>query len=201
MMDYNSDQDDDESTIVSNSSQELEEQLYELDSSDSSEFDDYTDTESEDDEPDIYETIYLFDQEFVESDKQTETYYITSVHLQRDTHIMAMPISCSAFFAFPFPRVLRYLYIYSGILGVPKKSIEIVKLDVLADGTHQCTIKTHWLRLVQRHWRKIYQQRETVIATHMQLSQVESVELNGKKSDNANVLPSYRGLLSQYRAL
>ena len=40
---------------------------------------------------------------------------------------------------------------------VPKA--EIMQLHMLADGTYSVVLKTHWLRILQRRWRRIYNGR------------------------------------------
>jgi len=47
---------------------------------------------------------------------------------------------------------------HNGHNNLPKA--EIMQLHMLADGTYSVVLKTHWLRILQRRWRRIYAGRQ-----------------------------------------
>jgi len=174
-------------------------------SSESDESDESDETDVEDNEEvDAYNQLSTYDQMFrededlVDQDKTHDQYYISSVHLQASDHIMSMVVSPRVFYKYSIKLVLKYLYVYSAMLGVPKNSIEIVRLNLLPDGTHQCILKTFWLRLFQRHWRKLYRERERVLENRMQYESLRYFECHGVYPEGSRHLPKYRGMLSMY---
>jgi len=198
---YESNSDSVGDSFSDSSLEEDEELLYDINEteSESSDNEDPMTDEESDYDSDIYETIYGMDHTFIENDKITDKYYISSYYLYEGVHLMSMPISVGIFFKFHFKHVLKYLYVYSGLLGIAKRNIEIIKLDILPNGMHQCILKTHWLRLFQKHWRKVYKERERIFALRMQLNNRQHSILTGRYPAGLHNMPQYRGMLSVYK--
>jgi hypothetical protein len=58
-----------------------------------------------------------------------------------------------------------------------------------------CVIKTYWLRLIQRTWKKIYKQRMDISQRRKSISSLKHREITGKWPDDLRVLPSIYGML------
>lgn len=56
-------------------------------------------------------------------------------------------------------------------------------------------LKTFWLRIIQRKWKKVFQIRQHIISQRRQLSNLSIRDIRGKWADNCNVLPSLKGML------
>ena len=57
-------------------------------------------------------------------------------------------------------------------------------------------IKTIWIKLIQRKWKKVYAERKTVIRLRMSYSSLKTREITGRWPQNCYYLPTLYGLLS-----
>lgn len=57
-------------------------------------------------------------------------------------------------------------------------------------------LKTHWLKLVQRTWKKIYRTRKVIIRVRSHPTILKYREIHGKWSNNCSIYPGLRGMLS-----
>jgi len=154
------------------------------------EFDEYSDDEEDDD---IIDEIYNREQLFLDSEKQNGQYYIgLAKHMKsRNT------ISTKTIYKYSYIHVLKYLYYYS-LTRLYQPNVEIMKLYILNDGTYSVVLKTHWIRLIQRHWRKALQIRKQIMKKQMNLRSLYHREIYGRFPNGLNKLPMLTGLMSQY---
>jgi hypothetical protein len=149
-----------------------------------------------------HDEIYQDDSHHVYSEKEHDHYYIGLMKRTytdgRDVLLMVNSVSPFVFFQYPFERIRRYLAEYS-IVRVENAKVHIMKLCILEDGTYSVVLKTHWLRLVQRHWRKTYQQRKRVIRGRRNLANLRQREIYGRWPHGLNILPSLHGLIQDYK--
>ena len=161
-----------------------------------------TDSEEEfDDDIDFeIDRIYQEDGFHLESNKTNFAYYIGICHRSRYRNIIlfANSISSYSFFRHPFHNVVTYLKTYS-IFSGSRSQVDIMELRILNNGTYTVVLKTHWLRLVQRTWKKMFAQRKQMIRKrampHVQLY----YQRNGKYPPEVRSLPNLHGILSQYK--
>jgi hypothetical protein len=64
----------------------------------------------------------------------------------------------------------------------------------LSSGECVAIIKTIWLRLVQKCWRRVYNQKKVVILRRRNLDSLRHREVHGKWPSNCNYLPSIYGM-------
>jgi hypothetical protein len=86
---------------------------------------------------------------------------------------------------------------HPSIRNYPKVSrkymrLEIVQADVLAGGEEVAYLKTFWLRLVQRRWRKIYQARKEILKKRRQIQVLQERQRTGKWPAHLRQLPTLR---------
>ena len=159
------------------------------------EFDEYSD--DEDDEYTIDE-IYSREQLFLDSEKQNGQYYIgLSKHMKSRDILLLNAISAKSFYKYSYIHVLKYLYYYS-LVRLYQPNVEIMKLYILNDGTYSVVLKTHWIRLIQRHWRKALQIRKQIMKKQMLVSSLYHREIYGKFPNGFNKLPTLYGLMNRY---
>ena len=159
------------------------------------ELDSWSESDIEDDE--LLEQIYLDETQNTDSEKTTNTYYIGSIFQERNYDILGIAITPKTLFNYDIQFVKQYLYNYSGC-QIINTEIEIIKLDILQDLTYACILKTHWLRLVQTHWRKTFAIRKEILEKRRKLDAIHYFELHGKYMDGLQYLPSIRGLMQTY---
>ena len=159
------------------------------------EFDQYSD--DEEDEYTIDE-IYRDEQNFLDSEKQHEKYYIGLYkNTKYQNNLLLNAISAKSFYKYSFIHVLKYLYYYS-LVRLYQPNVEIMKLYILNDGTYSVVLKTHWIRLIQKHWRKALQMRKQIMKKQMHVRSLYYREIHGRFPYGLNNMPMLTGLMNQY---
>ena len=93
--------------------------------------------------------------------------------------------------------VYRYLFYFS-LIKLETPQLQIMKLHILEDGLYTVSIKTNWIRLIQRHWKQIYKKRLEILNVRLTLQNIRVNEITGKYPIGYNNLPSIHGMLSMY---
>lgn len=73
---------------------------------------------------------------------------------------------------------------------------EIAECIVLDSHHHVVIIKTIWIKIIQRKWKKIYAERMIIIRRRFQITSLNTRELTGKWPRNCANLPGLYRLLS-----
>ena len=66
----------------------------------------------------------------------------------------------------------------------------------LMQGVAVAILKTFWLKIIQRKWKKIYCQRQTILQNRKSISNILYRELHGKWNISCSHLPSVIGMLN-----
>ena len=72
---------------------------------------------------------------------------------------------------------------------------EIGEVIYLQSGHAVCIIKTFWLKIIQRAWRKVYKVRAQTIKMRCHILSLKHREITGLWPQNCRHLPSLRGIL------
>lgn len=147
----------------------------------------------------IIDQIYEDDIDFLDSEKIHNNYYIGSViYMTIEKHLVfSCSISSKSFFKYSGIQVIDYLYSF-GIGYTVLNNIQIMKLCILEDKTYSVIVKTYWISLIQRHFKKLYIQKINIINERKKLKNVQYNQINGKYPFGLNVLPSIYGMLEKY---
>ena len=158
----------------------------------------YSDEDAFEDEY-VIDNIYLEEQDFLDTEKQNGTHYIglCSHFPDRKLTLYANSMRPKTFFKYSHAHTLSYLQLYS-IIKIRKPVIDIMQLAILDDATYTVILKTHWLRIIQRTWKKIFQLRKSVLNKRMQPSSIRLFEISGKYPSDANYMPTLNGMLYKY---
>ena len=73
---------------------------------------------------------------------------------------------------------------------------EIAECIVLPSQHTVAIIKTMWIKIIQRKWKKVYAERKRIINTRMLYSSLKRRELTGKWPTSCNYLPTLYGMMS-----
>ena len=73
---------------------------------------------------------------------------------------------------------------------------EIGEKIYLPSGHCVCIIKTIWLKLIQRAWKKTYKNRINVIRKRCSIESIRTRVITGNWPENCRYLPDIRGILS-----
>jgi hypothetical protein len=67
--------------------------------------------------------------------------------------------------------------------------IDIVFVDELPGNESVCYIKTFWIKLIQRRWKKIYKQRQDILKQRMLPKSIREREITGKWPKGLRIWP------------
>ena len=85
---------------------------------------------------------------------------------------------------------------YKNIITNPKSlNLEIGLVCYLRGDECVCILKTFWLKLIQRAWKKIYQERKLIQKKRCNPRSILYRQLTAKWPDDCNYMPSMRGML------
>jgi hypothetical protein len=107
---------------------------------------------SENSEEDQLDAIYKHDYNMLKY-KQNKKNYIGLAALVDDTYLLSHTVTPVSFFKYSYSDVVNYLHNYS-IIYVNNPKIDIFQLHINRD-YYNVILKTYWIRLIQRHWKKI----------------------------------------------
>ena len=157
-----------------------------------------SDTEYDSETEEMIDRIYFHEEDFLDSEKEDKHYYIGNSRVSQDKLyiLYANAVTPTTFFRFDINHVKSYLHDYS--IFVTNSNIDIMKLFILDDHTYTVVIKTYWLKIIQRHWKKIYSQRKYCISRRRQIKTMMYVERNGMYPYDCHSMPGLQGMLMSY---
>lgn len=125
---------------------------------------------------------------------EAEKYYIGSFCNESNNLIVSITITSGTFFKYPANIICNYLHDFS-IMMSTSSNIHIIKLDIGTDDVFNAILKTFWLKIIQRKWKKIYKQKQDVIRKRKSLSSIRNREIHGCLKDGTDYYPSIYGML------
>lgn len=151
-----------------------------------------------DDLYDEIQNLFRADSVFLDSVRHNNKYYIGACYqiseITSYKWIVGTCVSPTAFFRFSYETVLDYLQLYSIYYTNQYNDIEIFQIYI-EDNNYYAIIKTFWLRLVQRFWKKIFAQRKKIIEKRCSIKSQYYFQINGKYPVGLNYLPEYKNIL------
>jgi len=158
-----------------------------------------SDNDSDSDNDNDYDSIYQEEELFVDSEKSEGQYIIGLTNKCNHTFgdIYSSGVTAKTLFKFSFQNIVRYLYLNS-VSMIRNPRVEIVKIHIDENKTYIALKKTYWLRLVQRHWKKLCIQKNDIIKKRMRISSLYHREISGKWPLDCLHFPNCKGILSQY---
>lgn len=107
------------------------------------------------------ENIFDLEERFLDSEMTSGKYYIGLPCLMRieKEWIMQIPIQPSTMFSNNINAVMRYLISYS-VTPIRKPIIHIMQLDISNRGSYNVVLKTFWIKIIQRCWRRVFKERK-----------------------------------------
>lgn len=94
-------------------------------------------------------------------------YYIGSYFLMKDEedkekHILlfAKKIKLETFYNFTNFEISTYIWMCSGLQFKKNPNLDIMQLMIESDGTYTAIMKTFWIKIIQRTWKKIMKQKK-----------------------------------------
>jgi hypothetical protein len=144
----------------------------------------------------MYDTYSIeLDEEILDTENMEmidQKYYIGCyLHIRVENILLFHnKIHLNTFMKYESNEISNYLS-DQGNIWVPK--IDILQLHILSDDTYTVVVKTFWIKIIQRSWKRVYKQRQRSIQIMKTLNNIRKREI-GKI--NAINLPSIYGLLT-----
>ena len=158
-----------------------------------------SDTDSSDDSThNIVVSERLFDTNYYETQENDNTYYITVPYLINANYLKDLHISSRGFFNNSLNLVKKYIREYTVSAEISDSApLEIVKTSYiyLPNGFTMANviIKTFWIKIVQRRWRKVFQKRKEVFQT------IRTAIINREYRSDRFSIPKLRGCLADMK--
>ena len=143
-----------------------------------------------DDESEYIDDIIDAEEEFDETDKIHNHYYIGTGVKGKTQYIMMSSVSVSSFFDFSYENVVRYLC----LPFEPTHQVNILHLQI-QNGIYFVILKTFWIRIIQRTWRRIFKKRCEIITGRRNLKSIQYMQMKGRYPDGLNYLPTIYGMI------
>jgi len=148
----------------------------------------------------FYEICEL-EEHFMDSEKREGQYVIgLTGGIINNTFVdtFASGVTPDTFFRFSYVSILYYL-VYSSIFYISgSKKIDIIQIHINSDHVYVSIVKTHWLRLIQRHWKRVFRERSVIIKLRGLPRNIFHFQYKGSYPSGLEFLPGLRGLLSCY---
>ena len=109
--------------------------------------------------------------------------------------ILLSSISPGVFFKYGAADVLDYLVEY-GVSRISKPEIHIMKVDIDERQTYNVSIKTYWLRLIQRNWKRVFRERKHIVSIRSQPHVLFHRQITGGEWIEGKEMPGIKGMLA-----
>jgi hypothetical protein len=162
-----------------------------------------TDSDSDSDD-DIIENIEM-EEELRETELANHATYIGMPIYEKLGILLGSRITPRTYFKYENKHVCKYLDYASCSENVSTKPYpEIMKLEITKthySGNLECEvysvlIKTHWIKIIQRRWKKILEEQNRITMGRGSIANLRFFEMNGRHLPKYSVLPRLRGCLS-----
>lgn len=140
-----------------------------------------------------YAAIYFYDNHCNE-ERVDGKLYIGSYNYVMNNYLFNISISADCFYSFPYKMIQNYFY--NPDISNNESSLEIMKLEINKDQSYSVVLKTFWIRLIQRNWKRVYVKRIKIIQYRKSLVCQQYFEYNGKYPICACYLPSLYGMMN-----
>lgn len=109
--------------------------------------------------------------------------------------LLELSITPKTFFHFHYKDIVEYCNDYRIYENdTDYTTVEILKLDINEE-VYNVIVKTHWLRLIQRKWKKVFAERCRIIQDRKTLKYLKYRELHGSWIG----MPGLNGMLSNLK--
>jgi hypothetical protein len=150
-------------------------------------------------EEDIFEEIADYEDSLPYTECNDNQYCIGSYTNIDNQLILSMRIQLSTFYKYTQEYLIPYMFYSSEIpinITLSSARTQIMQIKILEDDTFTVILKTHWIRIIQRTWKRIFKQRKLYVLCLKKLSMNSSIR---QKIENKQY-PGLRGMLVEYNS-
>jgi len=164
----------------------------------------------------LLDEMYDFEYNFDMEEKENGKYYLGMYMNIEDVQIMTSgflignnnphlffgnAISTELFFKYKYSHVIKYMRSIIMCMNI-NPVVDIMKLIITEDGLYLALIKTHWICLIQRHWKKIMNKKREYIEFQKTFQYIRNREIGIRNRFDSGSSSSSRhlyGMLSYYK--
>jgi hypothetical protein len=154
----------------------------------------------------MYDTIYDFESSTRDLDDPDASDYfrhnqyylgIPFYDEQYNSLLLASTVHNKTFFQYNIDNIIYYLNNFSILRQDHLVNPEIMKLQICDDSyVYSVVIKTFWIRLIQRVWKKIYKEKRMIVQNGL-IPYLKNREL----TDSQIRLPSLHGMMNHLKSV
>jgi hypothetical protein len=164
------------------------------------------DDDDDDANDDIIADEQIMDDDIYEAKIVNKKTYIGAPIINNTTNLILFGchISAQSFYKYPLERICDFLKTMScsnDVLnnGLPE-IMQLIQIPIYHNNNSVCAfnsivMKTIWLRIIQRRWKKLMQQRNRVIQGRTTMRNIRHLEITGHHLPEYSVLPRLQGCL------
>jgi hypothetical protein len=149
----------------------------------------------ESDDPSDEDELFTIDEEFNHEYEPCENgkYYLGSYKYfpELEEILLMSQISMHVFYASHYNSLRNFIYWYSGT-HIPDTRVQIMQVSI-KNQFATAVLKTHWIRIIQRTWKRVFRERRRYIQNRKKLSIILS---NQRQAISSTYYPELRGMLS-----
>jgi hypothetical protein len=145
----------------------------------------------------VVEDIFDDEEIFLDSEYEDGEYFIGLPCLMRSQTrewVLQVAITPKSLFRYDYKSVMRYLTEYS-VTRIYNPVTHIMKLDISNTGSYNVVLKTFWLKIIQRSWKRVYRNRQLFVLDCKNPNSLLYRQVNGKWRNDKRY-PGLRGMLA-----
>lgn len=123
---------------------------------------------------------------------------MVTLNMDRQDFLLMTSVDPKTYFEYPHQTITSYLTEYS-LVYVMNPRLEIVKMRMYVDNFgrafHYCILKTHYIRLVQRAWKRVTLERLCIWKRRMTTQSLQHRSITGRWPNDLR-LPGIHGMLA-----
>ena len=160
------------------------------------------------DSEDAYEAdnIYYDEQDYYDNIRNHKSYHLglckNYQYSTKHPYVLLNVVNVNSFFKYHIESILTFLVGYS-VVYVSDPEIDIIQVYHYKSEDRQivydCIIKTHYLRLVQKCWKRQLRLRKQIVKQRMGINSLMHRELYGGWPPGLNVMPGLYGMFYSNR--
>jgi hypothetical protein len=93
------------------------------------------------------------------------------------TLLLVNKIHRNTFMKFDGISLSKYFFWYSGVALPKRPPIDILQLHITYDDTYTVVVKTFWIKIIQRTWKRVFKERQEYINCRKRLSIMRDYEI------------------------
>jgi hypothetical protein len=149
---------------------------------------------------DIFEEIADYEDSLPYTDCVNNEYCIGTYSNIDNELILSIRVHLKTFYKYTQDMLVPYMY-YSSEIPMHERRISVrthvLQVVILEDDTFTVVVKTHWIRIIQRTWRRVFKQRSLYVLCLKKIAGRYS-PLQDRLKRGLGQYPGLRGMLSSY---